>query len=332
MEATYVEVYMEQLRDLLDATDGGAALLGDPGPASPTAADAGGGAAGGTPVPRAARVSVAAASAGFTEGRASTPQLTGSPAVDGGGGGGGKVTIRERPSGEILLEGALRLPVRGAGDVDRLMHAGNARRALAATNMNAVSSRSHAVLTLYLQLLAPSGDDGRGPARVKRSKIHLIDLAGSERAEATGATGVRLKEGAQINKSLSAFGNVINALATPGRAHIPYRDSKITRLLQDSLGGNAFTTLICCVSPNPRNWEETLSTLRFATRAKSVKSEVKANTEGPALAIQLAASQAENAALKARVLQLEALLASLGHGGSGASAPAAATASPPRDG
>merc|ERR1711907_163030 len=108
------------------------------------------------------------------------------------------------------------------------------------------------------------------------SKLHLIDLAGSERQKATGASGAALKEGAQINLSLSALGNVINTLTEPkasgaqGR-HVPYRDSKLTRLLQDSLGGNSHTVMICNVSPAEVNVEETISSLRFAERAKKVE-------------------------------------------------------------
>merc|ERR1719506_3142861 len=130
--------------------------------------------------------------------------------------------------------------------------------------------------------ICDSGDDSGIAATV--SKLSLIDLAGSERQKATGATGDRLKEGAQINLSLSALGNVINALTEPKTAgskgrHVPYRDSKLTRLLQDSLGGNAFTVMICNVSPAEINAEETMSSLRFAERAKKVENSATVNRD-----------------------------------------------------
>merc|ERR1719207_195484 len=173
--------------------------------------------------------------------------------------------------------------------------------------MNEHSSRSHMVLTL--RIVACDIDDEAGVARTV-SKLHLIDLAGSERQKATGATGERLKEGAQINLSLSALGNVINALTEPktrssgGKRHIPYRDSKLTRLLQDSLGGNSYTALICNVSPATSNADETLSTLRFADRAKSIENVAVVNRD-PNNSMVAALSE-ENQALKAQVARLEA--------------------------
>jgi hypothetical protein len=116
----------------------------------------------------------------------------------------------------------------------------------------------------------------------KSSKIHLIDLAGSERANSTGATGQTLKEGAAINQSLSCLGNVINALST-GSSHVPYRDSKLTHLLSDSLGGNSLTILIACLTPIAGAYEETLSTLRFAERVKKVKNKAVLNVDANTL-------------------------------------------------
>jgi len=218
----------------------------------------------------------------------------------GGDGEDGALTIRQRPSGEIYVEGVTSRSVAHLADLTKLLAEGSARRTRGETNMNAASSRSHAVLTLHLRLAY-----GDGVAR--HSKLHLIDLAGSERADATGATGARLKEGAQINKSLSALGGVISALTTPGRPHIPYRDSKLTRLLQDSLGGNAVTAMLCCVSPSAGSYDETLSSLRFAERAKRVRNAVAMNVD-PAAA-KLAALEKQLRAALERAGVLEAALA-----------------------
>lgn len=177
--------------------------------------------------------------------------------------------------------------------------------------MNEHSSRSHLVVTL--RIASCENDDAEG-VTLTTSKLHLIDLAGSERQKATGATGDRLKEGAQINLSLSALGNVINALTEPKAAcgkgrHVPYRDSKLTRLLQDSLGGNAYTVVINNVSPARFNAEETLSCLRFAERAKKVQNKAAVNRD-PKNERMLELLQ-ENKALQAKVCRLEAHIARL---------------------
>ena len=139
--------------------------------------------------------------------------------------------------------------------------------------MNATSSRSHALFTVHIE----SMEDGD---KVKGSKINLVDLAGSERQSKTEATGDRLKEGAKINLSLTALGNVINALVDGKKGgHIPYRDSKLTRLLQDSLGGNTKTLMIASVSPADDNYDETLTTLRYAARARNIKNTPKVNED-----------------------------------------------------
>ena len=170
--------------------------------------------------------------------------------------------LKEDPSKGTYVAGGLReVTVKDAAECARLVDQGDKRRAAAATKMNAASSRSHAVLTLSLEALAIDEDDKRGGA-VRRGRLHLVDLAGSERQARTGATGDRLKEAASINLSLSALGNVISALAAGNGRHVPYRDSKLTRLLRDSLGGNARTLMIACVSPCHLDAEETLSTLR----------------------------------------------------------------------
>ncbi|ORY42372.1 kinesin-domain-containing protein, partial [Rhizoclosmatium globosum] len=154
-------------------------------------------------------------------------------------------------------------------DYLKVLTTGAKNRSIGETNMNAQSSRSHAILTITID-------------QYLRSKIHLIDLAGSERADSTGATGDRLKEGAQINQSLSALGNVISALTSPSSSakhHVPYRDSKLTYLLSDSLGGNALTLMITCCSPVSKNYSESISTLRFAERVKKVVNKAVVNMD-----------------------------------------------------
>ncbi|RYE95217.1 MAG: hypothetical protein EOO41_05880, partial [Methanobacteriota archaeon] len=136
------------------------------------------------------------------------------------------------------------------------------------------------------------------------SKLHLIDLAGSERSDTAQTSGARLREGAKINQSLSALGNVINALTSATvRTHVPYRDSKLTRLLQDSLGGNSYTLMVLCVSPASVNAEESMSSLRFGERAKKVRNVARVNVDP--MAAKYALLLAENARLQQRIGVLE---------------------------
>ena len=158
------------------------------------------------------------------------------------------------------------------------LEAGSNKRATAATAMNHTSSRSHAIFTLFIDGVksdisdTESCDDNSALTTGISVKFHLVDLAGSERAKKTQATGNRFKEGTAINMGLLSLGNVISALGDEaGSKHIPYRDSKLTRLLQDSLGGNSHTLMIACVSPADYNLEETMSTLRYADRARKIK-------------------------------------------------------------
>ncbi|CAK9801024.1 Osmotic avoidance abnormal protein 3 [Anthophora quadrimaculata] len=189
------------------------------------------------------------------------------------------LTLKEDPNKGTYVAGGLReVTVKDAAECARLVEQGDRRRAAAATKMNAASSRSHAVLTLSLETLAIN-DDSKTENTVKRGRLHLVDLAGSERQARTGATGDRLKEAASINLSLSALGNVISALAAGQGRHVPYRDSKLTRLLRDSLGGNARTLMIACVSPSDMDAEETLSTLRYAARARCIKNKPVINED-----------------------------------------------------
>jgi len=154
------------------------------------------------------------------------------------------------------------------------MEVGFKSRATRATNMNAESSRSHSIFSIYIE---SQEADESGNEKYKAGKLNLVDLAGSERASKTGATGDGMKEATKINLSLSALGNVISALVDGKTHHIPYRDSKLTRLLQDSLGGNTKTIMIAAVSPANYNYDETLSTLRYANRAKNIQNKPKIN-------------------------------------------------------
>ena len=149
---------------------------------------------------------------------------------------------------------------------------------MAATLMNAESSRSHSIFTIIIEMTTKDSSSGKELLRV--GKLNLVDLAGSERQKKTGAKDATLKEGIKINLSLSALGNVISALSEGRKGgHIPYRDSKLTRLLQDSLGGNTKTMMIAAISPADYNFEETMSTLRYANRAKNIKNKPKINED-----------------------------------------------------
>ncbi|XP_070256653.1 kinesin-like protein KIF7 [Myotis yumanensis] len=184
------------------------------------------------------------------------------------------IQLREDERGNVVLCGVKEVDVEGLDEVLSVLEMGNAARHTGATHLNRLSSRSHTVFTVTLE------QRGRAPSRLPRpaaaqllvSKFHFVDLAGSERVLKTGSTGERLKESIQINSSLLALGNVISALGDPQRrgSHIPYRDSKITRILKDSLGGNAKTVMIACVSPSSSDFDETLNTLNYASRAQNI--------------------------------------------------------------
>lgn len=160
---------------------------------------------------------------------------------------------------------------------------GTLSRTTASTQMNTQSSRSHAIFTLHIkqQRLVPSDDEGANEFETLSAKFHFVDLAGSERLKRTGAIGERQKEGISINCGLLALGNVISALGdkTKRALHVPYRDSKLTRLLQDSLGGNSQTVMIACVSPSDRDFMETLNTLKYANRARNIKNKIFINQD-----------------------------------------------------
>jgi len=161
-------------------------------------------------------------------------------------------------------------------EMDQVLANGLQKRSVASTNMNEGSSRSHSIFMITIEQ-CEVGNDGEGHIRV--GKLNMVDLAGSERQSKTGATGDRLKEATKINLSLSALGNVISALVDGKSSHVPYRDSKLTRLLQDSLGGNTKTVMVANLGPADYNYDETLSTLRYATRAKSIKNKPRINED-----------------------------------------------------
>merc|ERR1719396_170553 len=167
--------------------------------------------------------------------------------------------------------------VSDANKLGALMDSGQKSRAVSSTMMNASSSRSHSIFTIKIHQ-----KDEEDASRNVFAKLNLVDLAGSERQKGTGATGQTLKEGANINKSLSALGNVINALvenANGKKTFVPYRNSKLTRVLQESLGGNSFCTMLATISPASVNVEETHSTLTFAKRAKVIRVKATKNDE-----------------------------------------------------
>lgn len=181
------------------------------------------------------------------------------------------LNIREDKKKGLYVEHLSEWAVRGPNDIYALLERGASCRAIANTNMNDVSSRSHAVFMIIVEQMI-GDNEVNGRQIIKVGRLNLVDLAGSERTRVTGATGKQLEESKKINKSLSALGNVINALTDPkGRTHIPYRDSKLTRLLENSLGGNCKTTMIATISPAQCSFNESLSTLNFAKRAKNIK-------------------------------------------------------------
>uniref|UniRef100_A0A8C5MNW6 Kinesin family member 4A n=1 Tax=Leptobrachium leishanense TaxID=445787 RepID=A0A8C5MNW6_9ANUR len=212
------------------------------------------------------------------------------------------INIREDPKEGIKIFGLIERDVKAAFDTVRCLEQGNNSRTVASTAMNSQSSRSHAIFTIAIEQ-RKAGEKNSS----FRSKLHLVDLAGSERQKKTKAEGDRLKEGISINRGLLCLGNVISALGDEHKkgSFVPYRDSKLTRLLQDSLGGNSHTLMIACVSPADSNMEETLNTLRYADRARKIKNKPIVNTDPQAVELQR---------LKKQVQELQVLLLQA-HGG-----------------
>jgi len=228
-----------------------------------------------------------------------------------------EMKIHEDTSGGIYVTGATSKMIATSEEAMHCLHMGALARTTASTQMNAQSSRSHAIFTLLIrqQRLAPAqngngdGDAGEGGGggggggggselETLTAKLHFVDLAGSERLKRTGATGDRAKEGISINCGLLSLGNVISALGDASRKalHVPYRDSKLTRLLQDSLGGNSRTLMIACCSPSDRDFMETLNTLKYANRARNIKNRVVLNQDRSSRTIT---------ALRQEILQLQ---------------------------
>ncbi|XP_053555028.1 kinesin-like protein KIF3B [Bombina bombina] len=207
-----------------------------------------------------------------------------------------RLELKERPDTGVYVKDLSSIVTKSVKEIEHVMNVGNLHRSVGATNMNEHSSRSHAIFVIFVEC-SELGLDGEN--HIRAGKLNLVDLAGSERQAKTGAQGERLKEATKINLSLSALGNVISALVDGKSTHIPYRDSKLTRLLQDSLGGNAKTVMVANIGPASYNVEETLTTLRYANRAKNIKNKPRVN-EDPKEAL-LREFQEEIARLKAQL-------------------------------
>nr|XP_015208100.1 PREDICTED: kinesin-like protein KIF21A isoform X7 [Lepisosteus oculatus] len=206
------------------------------------------------------------------------------------------IKIHEDASGGIYTVGVTTRTVGSETEMMQCLKLGALSRTTASTQMNVQSSRSHAIFTIHLcqvRVCASTNNDNETDNRIINgssqidefetltAKFHFVDLAGSERLKRTGATGERAKEGISINCGLLALGNVISALGDKSKkaTHVPYRDSKLTRLLQDSLGGNSQTVMIACISPSDRDFMETLNTLKYANRARNIKNRVMVNQD-----------------------------------------------------
>ncbi|KAL3860748.1 hypothetical protein ACJMK2_010823, partial [Sinanodonta woodiana] len=216
--------------------------------------------------------------------------------------------LRESMKAGAFVEGLQEVVIRDPSEAYQTLNRGWINRTVASTSMNRESSRSHAVFTIVIESKA----EKEGVKLVKTSQLNLVDLAGSERQKDTNASGQRLKEASNINQSLSTLGNVINSLVSCSNGktrHIPYRDSKLTFLLRNSLGGNAKTHMIACIHPGAKCFGETLSTLQFAKRAKMIKNKAVINedTEG-----NTAVLQAEIRRLKLKLLEYESGLSNRG--------------------
>uniref|UniRef100_A0A8C5F0N1 Kinesin family member 27 n=1 Tax=Gopherus evgoodei TaxID=1825980 RepID=A0A8C5F0N1_9SAUR len=196
--------------------------------------------------------------------------------------------IREDEKGNTVIVGAKDCQVESVDEVMSLLESGNAARHTGMTQMNEHSSRSHAIFTISICQQQPpqslknadaAQDSSLRSGQLIASKFHFVDLAGSERVTKTGNTGERFKESIQINSGLLALGNVVSALGDPKRksVHIPYRDAKITRILKDSLGGNAKTVMITCINPSSSDFDESLNSLKYANRAKNIRNKPVVN-------------------------------------------------------
>lgn len=205
-----------------------------------------------------------------------------------------EISIREEKNGTISVYGLKEMTVTSAEEMASALDMGSSQRVTACTLMNSSSSRSHGIFTISIEqhliedllvagsqeAAASGGAKDEKPDEYMMAKFHFVDLAGSERAKSTGATGDQFKEGVNINKGLLALGNVIASLTDPAKhGHVPYRDSKLTRILQDSLGGNSRTVMIAACSPAECNFGETLNTLKYASRARNIKNKPIVNRD-----------------------------------------------------
>uniref|UniRef100_A0A3Q2Z2U3 Kinesin-like protein n=1 Tax=Hippocampus comes TaxID=109280 RepID=A0A3Q2Z2U3_HIPCM len=227
------------------------------------------------------------------------------------------IRIHEDANGGIYTVGVTTRTVSSEAEMMQCLKLGALSRTTASTQMNVQSSRSHAIFTIHLcqVRVCASPDNEDGDNRVSNgngdmdeyetlsAKFHFVDLAGSERLKRTGATGDRAKEGISINCGLLALGNVISALGDRSKraSHVPYRDSKLTRLLQDSLGGNSQTVMIACISPSDRDFMETLNTLKYANRARNIKNKVMVNQDKASQ--QISALRTEIARLQMELME-----------------------------
>ena len=225
--------------------------------------------------------------------------------------------IHEHMNGEVYVSGLTARTVTSPQEVGALMEEAASRRIVASNAMNAASSRSHAICVLRVKgLIQNSNTTGSGTDKFT-SKLTLVDLAGSERLKKTGSQGCRRKEGININKSLLVLGQVVSALADRNKKHAwrpPYRDSKLTRLLQDSLGGNCRTIMLACVSPADCQMEESLNTLRYATSARNIKNTATRNILKNISPEEAASLLRENQLLKKQVEDLQHALQLLQQG------------------
>ncbi|XP_032380168.1 kinesin-like protein KIF21A isoform X6 [Etheostoma spectabile] len=228
------------------------------------------------------------------------------------------IKIHEDATGGIYTVGVTTRSVSSEAEMMQCLKLGALSRTTASTQMNVQSSRSHAIFTIHLcqvRVCASDNQESETDNRVSNgnsemdeyetltAKFHFVDLAGSERLKRTGATGDRAKEGISINCGLLALGNVISALGDRSKrsSHVPYRDSKLTRLLQDSLGGNSQTVMIACISPSDRDFMETLNTLKYANRARNIKNKVMVNQDKASQ--QISALRTEIARLQIELME-----------------------------
>lgn len=187
-----------------------------------------------------------------------------------------KLELHEKTDSGVYVKDLSYFAVKSVEEINDVLKIGFKNRAVGSTNMNAQSSRSHALFQIQLER-SEIGADGK--QHIRAGKLNMVDLAGSERIAKTGATGDRLKEATKINLSLSTLCHVISALVDSKSTYVPYRDSKLTRLLQDSLGGNTKTLMISNIGPADYNYDESVNTLRYASRAKNIKNQPKINED-----------------------------------------------------